>query len=317
MPRRGANNLKVWLGVLYGALMACAVTLVVLGVLFDSDTGRLGGAVSIIVVGATAPVAFLLVALGGAPGETAEVARMLEEVREHTMLSDAAKRVLFRDREIQLLRNAIEDDIARGDYNAAITLCDEMANLFGYREEAEAFRSRIGQARQEHYELEVQAALDQFDASLGERNWAAVHQQAARIRRLYPDSHLVGDLDMRIQHARDEHKHQLETQLLDAAQKDDPERAMELLKQLDRYLTREEAERFTEVAQGVIVRHRQSLGARFRQSISEHRWAEAAQLGEMIATEFPNSKMAEEVRPMLEVLRARAGQAAVGAEEPT
>jgi hypothetical protein len=244
------------------------------------------------------------------------IGRQVERIHEHSMLSDNAKRVLFREREMQLLRSAIEDDIARGDYNAAITLCEEMANLFGYREEAEAFRSRITQARQEQYEFEVQAAVDQFELSLGERNWASVHQQASRIRRLYPDSHIVDELDQRIQVARLEHKSELESRFLDAARREDVETAMGLLKQLDLYLGRDEAGRLTEVAEGVIMQHRENLGAAFRIAVNDHRWSEAAQLGATIIAEFPNTQMATEVRSMIEVLRTRAGQAAAGAAEP-
>lgn len=302
------------LGLLYALPAAIAVLMLVFGIRDTQMALIAGGAVGLILVAATAPLAFLLVGFGGRFRDAAAFRRTIEALRENSMLSDNAKRVLFRDRELDMLRNAIEDDIARADYNAAITLCDEMSALFGQRQEAEAFRSRIAQARAQQYELEVQAAVDQFDASLEEHNWAMVHQQAARIRRLYPDSHIVGDMDFRIESARNKHKTELESRFLEAAEKDDPATAMELLKQLDRYLSRGEAQRLTTVAQGVILRHREGLGHAFRRAVSEHRWAEAADLGEAIMAEFPNSQMASEVRSMLDVLRSRAGQA-VSAEE--
>ncbi|MHC4083447.1 MAG: hypothetical protein ACYSU2_19215 [Planctomycetota bacterium] len=311
----GASKPRFLIGLLYVVLViACAMTLII-GLQANSQTGKLGGAIGLIVVVATAPVALLLAELYGRLRDVAPISRQVDRIHEHTMLSDNAKRVLFRDRETQLLRSAIEDDIARGDYNAAITLCEEMANLFGYREEAEAFRSRITRARQEQYEFEVQAAVDQFEVSLGERNWAAVHQQAARIRRLYPDSHLVGELDQRIQLARHEHKSELESRFLEAARREDVETAMDLLKQLDLYLGRDEAGRLTEVAEGVIMRHRENLGAAFRIAVNDHRWSEAARLGGTIIAEFPNTQMAAEVRSMIEVLRTRAGQGAVATDE--
>jgi len=161
----------------------------------------------------------------------------------------------------------------------------------------------------------VQAAVDQFELSLGERNWEAVHQQAARIRRLYPDSHIVQELDQRIQLARHEHKSELESRFLDAARREDVGTAMGLLKQLDLYLGRDEAGPLTEVAEGVIMQHRENLGAAFRIAVNDHHWKEAAQLGATIIAEFPNTQMATEVRSMIEVLRTRAGQAAAAAPE--
>lgn len=300
--------------VFYALVAAGSAASLAAGLRTGQAPWTIAGVAGLIAAATTGPLAVLLATLVDRAPSAGARDRLLAEIREHTMLSDAAKRTLFRDREIALLRGAIEDDIARSEYNAALALCDEMAELFGYRQEAETFRSRIGQARREQYELEVAGALDEFDAALDGRDWAAVHQQAARIRRLYPDSHVVADLDQRIHRARDEHKRELEAHFIEAAERDDVEGAMGLLKQLDRYLGREEAGRLTEVAQGVIVRHRENLGGRFRVAVGERRWSLAAQLGEAIVAEFPNSKMATEVRPMLEVLRSRAGQATVGAD---
>ena len=312
-PKRNTSPLVV-ISLLYAIPTIMAGVMVFFGIRDNEIALTVGGGVGLVFVAAAAPLAILLAGAGGRFRDEATIRRLLEELRKNSMLSDNAKRVLFRDRELQLLRNAIEDDIARGDYNAAITLCDEMSALFGQRQEAEAFRSRIAQARAQQYELEVQAALDQFEASLEECNWAAVHQQASRIRRLYPDSHLVTGLDQRIEQSRNQHKTDLESRFLEAAEQDDPGAAMGLLKQLDRYLSRDEAGRLAGVAQGVIDRHRDSLGSRFRRAVSQRRWAEAAQLGEAIVAEFPNSQMANEVRSMSEVLRARAGPAMASPE---
>ncbi len=309
MPRKPSNKVPlVLMGVLYAIPAAMAGIMLFFGIRDTQMALIVGGGVGLVFVGSTAPLGFLLVSFGGHFREAVKLRRTIDELRENSMLSDNAKRVLFRDRELDMLRCAIEDDIARSDYNAAITLCDEMSALFGQRQEAEAFRSRITRAREQQYELEVQAALDQFDASLDESNWAAVHQQAARIRRLYPDSHVVRDLESRIETARNKHKSELEGRFLEAAEQDDPAAAMKLLKQLDHYLSRDEAQGLTAAAQAVILRHRESLGHAFRSAVSEHRWAEAAEQGEAIIAEYPNSQMASEVRPMIEVLRSRAGQ---------
>jgi hypothetical protein len=227
------------------------------------------------------------------------------------MLSDNAKRVLFREREIGLLRDAIESDIAASEYNAALALCKEMAEVFGYRDEAEAFRERIMEARQARFDRQVRAALDQFDQLLAAHNWAQVHQEAAKMRRLYSESHLVHDLDQRIVHAREAHKEELRQRFLHAAERDDVEGAMVLLRELDRYLTREEAGQLSEIAGGVVSRHKDNLGVQFKLAVSDRRWAEAARIGEKIIEEFPNSMMADEVRSMIDLLRARRSQGVV------
>ncbi|MFO0874425.1 MAG: hypothetical protein U0575_10695 [Phycisphaerales bacterium] len=239
--------------------------------------------------------------------------RLLAQIHEHTMLSDGSKRLIYRSKEIQLLRSAIEDDMARGDYDAALTLCTTMAEEFGYREEAERFRGTIEAARRERYEAHVRDCVQMLDEALVRRDWAAAHQEAARIRRLFPDAAIVVELDQRIAAARDEHKRQLVERFLHAANHGEVETAMDLLRQLDRYLTKQEAEQLQETAHGVVARHRENLSVQFNLAARERNWAEAVRIGTEIMREFPNSKMAEEVKSMLDVLRTRATQAAVHA----
>ena len=274
------------------------------------------------IVAALGVVGLLVVAAAGAitlersrnsrsvRGET-----LLVQILENSTLSESARRVLFRDRDLKLLRRAIEEDITRGEYDAAWTVCDDLAEVYGRRAEAEEYRSRIAQIRHEHYESQIHAALESFEALLSDRDWAAVHEEAARLGRLYPDSHLVANLDHRIMAARDDHKRELEAFFMEAAQRDDVEEAMSLLKQLDRYLDREEAGRLAEIAQGVVVKHRENLGARFKLAVNDRRWSEAAEIGDLIMAEFPNTKMAAEVRSLTDILRSRAEGAEARSQE--
>lgn len=316
-----------WMGTLYGVLILTAAGVLTSGIVLGEQLTAVMGVVALVVIGATMPLAWLLAdrahagssssagpaqALPASSSHTLE--NLLAHIYENSMLSDTAKRVLFRDRELEMLRRAIEEDLARGDYNAGLTLCDDMANLFGHREEAEAYRNRILQAGHASYEAKVREALDQLDAILATRDWAAAHREAASIRRLFPTHHLVQDIDQRILEAREQHKQELEARFLAAAEREDVAQAMDLLKDLDRYLTREEAARIASVAQHVIAKHRETLSMQFKAAVGERQWAEAARLGDAIMTEFPNSKMADEVRSMIDVLRVRASQAAVLAE---
>ncbi len=309
----------------YSVLTLLCVILIVYGALNNQQMVGVvclaSGLVGILMAFAAFPLACLLATQSTSDGSvdrrgvsSPATERLLQQIHDNTMLSDNAKRVLFRDRELSLLRSAIEEDIAHGDYNASLTLCDEMANLFGYREEAEAFRQRIQQAGQASFESKIRAAIAEFDGVLATRDWAKAHREAGRIKRLYPSHPLVQDIDQRILHARDEHKRELEAQFMEAAAREDVELSMSLLKHLDRYLTREEAERFGPMAQGIVIKHRERLSTQFKQAVNDHRWSEASQIGDLIIAEYPNTKMADEVRSMIDALRVRASQAAVMAQ---
>ncbi|MEM8783700.1 MAG: hypothetical protein AAGE65_12715, partial [Planctomycetota bacterium] len=82
--------------------------------------------------------------------------------------------------------------------------------------------------------------------------------------------------------------------------------AMKLLKELDKYLQPGEAKQFEEVARGVIGKQRDNLGVQFKLAVHDKEWLNSVRIGEQIIREFPNTRMADEVRGMLDLLRERA-----------
>jgi len=232
--------------------------------------------------------------------------RLVERMNEHEALSDDARRVLHRRRERELLCGAIEEDIAGGEWDAAMVLTSELADRFGYRAEAEGFRQRIDQARFQVVGQQVDEAISLLDGLIIQRRWETAQSEAARIQRLFPDVPRVAGLGRRVEQAREAYKSDLERRFLERAHADDADGAMELLKELDAYLTEQEAEPYREVARGVIGRARDNLGARFKLAVHDHRWDVASQVGQQIIEEFPNTKMAQEVRHLLDGIRERA-----------
>lgn len=236
------------------------------------------------------------------------LSKRLENMVQEGGLSEAAKRVLHRREERDLLTRAIEQDITDQDWEAAMVLVRELAERFGYRADAEEFRARIDHARAETLDRNVSEALTRLEALLEKRQWPEAYREAARIERLFPDSPRVENLRDHVDQARRGYKLDLERQFLHAAERDEVDRAMKLLKQLDEYLSEGEAEQLREVARGVVSKARENLGARFKLLIEDKEWAEAVRVGERLMKEFPNTRMAEEVRDMIDVLRTRAEQ---------
>ncbi len=224
-------------------------------------------------------------------------------------LSDDARRVLNRPQERAMLNATIETDIAAGNFDAAIVLIDELANRFGYRADAEEFRSRIEQMRRDTIEAEVTGAIATIDALAGEHRWEESYAEATRVQRLYPSSARAQRLDERVRQAHDAFKKELERAFLLAAQDGDLDRSLDLLRQLDAYLTPNEAEPLREVVRGVIGKARDNLGASFKLAVQDKRWNEATTLGEAIIQQFPNTRMAAEVRDVIDGVRARAAGA--------
>jgi hypothetical protein len=89
----------------------------------------------------------------------------------------------------------------------------------------------------------------------------------------------------------------------DAVQQHETDRSLEILKELDHYLTPNEALALRETASDVFKEKLHTLGARFSLLVTEKQWTSALDIGQQIVEEFPNSKMAEEIRTKMDVLR--------------
>ncbi len=232
----------------------------------------------------------------------------IRHLGDHAMVSDDARRVLNRGAERNMLCKAIEEDISAQAWDAALVLCDELAQRFGYRQDAEEFRARIELARAEIQERKVADSIARLDGLIVQRRWDVAANEARRIQRLFPDSTRVERLRDRVEQARGVYKTDLERRFLDSAQNGRVDDAMVQLKELDAYLTESEAEPLREVARGVISKARDNLGAQFKIAVQDKQWATAASLGRRIVNEFPNTRMAQEVRGLLDGILAKANQ---------
>lgn len=242
-----------------------------------------------------------------------QVVQLLRTMNARLLLSDTAKRIAYRQEDVNALRRAIRDDMAKGDFDAAMVLVQEMSQTFGYREEGEQFREQINNARAKDQEQKINAAVANLDRIISSHNFEHAAREAAKLQRLYPESEQVKVAVRRVVQARDQYKHQLEREFLAAAERDDVDRAISLLTELDKYLTEEEAEPFRETARGVIGKRRDNLGVQFKIAVHDREWTRSVLVGEQIIRDFPNTRMADEVRGMLDLLRERAAgqQAAV------
>ena len=232
--------------------------------------------------------------------------RLLGTISDRLLMSEVAKRSTNREHDRTSLKNAIHEDITTGDFSSAMIQAKQLSQLYGHHEEAEGFREQIQAARAAEHDLKVAQAIGRLDQILSQCEWDAAEAEAAKIQRLFPDSLRTKNIHKRVEEARENHKKTLEREFLQAAERDDVDRAMELLREMDKYLTEEEAAPFRETARGVIGRQRDNLGVQFKLAIQDKDWKQSVTVGEQIIREFPNTKMADEVRSMLDVLRNHA-----------
>jgi hypothetical protein len=269
------------------------------------------GVVGVLLVLTTAPLALLMAQRAASKLEQKvdDLNSAIRMLAEQALLSDDARRVLNRQTERQMLRRAIEADIDAGDWEAGLVLCRELADRFGYRADAEELRARIEEKRSTSLDEEVREGIAVVDGLLLQRRFDDAAREAARLARLHSEEPRLAALPRRVADSRGVYKSDLLARFRESVEQDSPAVAMAALRELDSYLSPTEAAEVRETARGVINRYREHLGTQFRHAVEDRDWADAANLGRQIISEFPNSKMAAEVRQLLDGILANANAA--------
>lgn len=238
-----------------------------------------------------------------------EASSGIKELAELAPLSDRAKRLLHRDREVEALREATHEDIIRQDYKRAEDLADTIETELGYADEAAELRTEIAKSRDATVEEKIDLAIARVDDLCNNHKWARALRETQRVLRLFPDNPKVAALPDRIMAARNDVKRQLLQSYGEAVRKNDVDAGVKLLQELDTYLTPQEGAALQESARGVFKARLHNLGVQFAICVSDNRWQDAIEAGDAIIAEFPNSRFAQEVREKMQLLRSRVQQA--------
>jgi hypothetical protein len=246
--------------------------------------------------------------------ETREVHELLERygksismIAENTSISEAAKSVANRSHERERLRAAVFEEIRREDYDAAFHLLDDLETRLGYREEAERMRIETREACGEAFRQKAREAIGHVHNLFGQQRWKQATREIERLEKLMPTESRIGELWKVLEGKRNDAKQGLLTEWHQAARDSNVERGLEILKELDQFLSREEARAMQESARELFKERLLQLGIQFQFAVKEHRWRDSLTAGLQIIEEFPNSQMAKEVEEHMAALRSRAG----------
>jgi hypothetical protein len=248
-------------------------------------------------------------ALMTALGERLEgLSILLNLVSEQQLLSDRAKQVAFREKDREAVRRAVQEEMSRRDWEAAFVLANDIENSFGYKQEADRLRGEINGRRDEIQRQQLAELMAPIDRHIKAELWGAALQEAQDLMRQFPGETQVQRLPEEIENRRQMRKGQLRESWQEAVDRHDVDGSIEILKKLDLYLTPAEAESMQEIARNVFKEKREGLRSRFALAVQEHKWAEAIRLGDEIIHDFPNTRIAQEVREKMEALRQRADE---------
>ncbi len=230
----------------------------------------------------------------------------LKQIDQNTMLSEVAKSIASRDVDTQALRDAVYEKLHQQKFDTTYEIIDEIEKHPQYkllavqlRDQAQKYQNATDQERENQIISHIEKLLDAHE-------WTKAGKQIEKLIWAYPNSERAKSMRQKLVDMKNERKAILLKAWDDAIKRQDTDRSLEILKELDLYLTPNEASALQEAAKDVFRNKLHNLGVQFSLAVSEKNWQVAFDTGKEIVENFPNSRMAKEIRARMDALKERA-----------
>jgi hypothetical protein len=241
-------------------------------------------------------------------GDVEKSREVLLQINQSTRLSETAKAIASRDADRQSLREAVFDKLQQKDFAAASEIIDEIAHSVGYLELANQLRLEADRYRDATDIERVNQVIANIEKLFESFQWAKASAQIERLIEVFPDSEKAKEMRQKLLDKKEERKKVILKAWDDAVKRQATDRSLEILQELDMYLTPNEGLALQEAARDVFRNKLHNLGVQFSLAVSSKQWDKALKTGEQIMRDFPNSKMSEEIREKWDILKQKAQQ---------
>ncbi len=227
----------------------------------------------------------------------------LMQINHSTRISDTAKAIAFREEDRRSLREAVFERLKQNDFDGAYEIVDEIENHSEYRLLAEQLRRQVDDYRNATEEERVDQGIAEVERLFDACQWVKASLQVESLIRAHPQSEKMKSLRLKLIERKEERKRILLAAWDDAVTRQETDRSLAILRELDMYLTPNEALALQEAAKDVFRTKLHNLGVQFTLAVSDKQWANALDIGQQIMRDFPNSRMCGEIREKLQVLK--------------
>jgi len=227
----------------------------------------------------------------------------LTQINHSTRVSETAKAIAFRDVDRQSLREAVLEKLQQQDFDTAQQIIDEIAKRPEYEELAEQLRAQVEQYHAATDQERINQAIAHIEKLLDGCQWVRASAQIEGLIKAYPDCEQAKSMRQILLDKKQERKKILLAAWDDAIRAQETDRSLDILKELDLFLTPNEGLALQEAARDVFRSKLHNLGVQFSIAVTEKQWATALNVGQHIIKEFPNSRMSEEIHGKLDVLK--------------
>ena len=235
---------------------------------------------------------------------------ILDDINRNTRLSESAKTIASRDINRQALREAVFDKLQQNDFQTAYEIITEIDRQPEFKGLATFLKSQTDQYRDATDKERINQVKAHIERLFDNSEWAKASVHIERLVKTYPDSPEVKALRQVLINKKEERKKQLLMLWDESVKRQDTDRSLTLLRELDMYLTPNEALALQEAASDVFKTKLHNMGVQFSLAISGSQWSQAYKVGLQIMKDFPNSRMAGEIRAKANILRQKAAQQA-------
>ncbi len=308
-----------WQIIIIGIVLAAVVLLVVFtekGFIIPQFLWPLGAVVLLIaVVTMLSKILIIADVIRQASKSLEEIADVLEkshamltQINQNIPLSETTRAIAFRDADRQSLREAVLSKLHQQDFETTYEMIDEIAHSTRYKKLAEQLKIQADKYRDATDIERADQVITHVEKLLENCQWSRASAQIERLIWTYPKSEKAKAMRQKLIDKKQERKKELLVAWDDAVKRQDTDRSLEILRELDLYLTPNEGLALQEAARDIFRSKLHNLGVQFSFAVSEKQWANALKTGQQIIHDFPNSKMAQEIRAKIEILRERVRQ---------
>lgn len=227
----------------------------------------------------------------------------LMQINHSTRISEAAKSIAFREEDRRSLREAVFERLKQQDFEGAYEIVDEIENHSEYRLLAEQLRRQVDDYRNATEDERVDQGIAEVERLFDACQWVKASLQIESLIRTHPQSEKMKSLRLALVERKEERKRVLLAAWDDAVTRQETDRSLAILRELDMYLTPNEALALQEAAKDVFRTKLHNLGVQFAMAVSDKQWSSALDIGQQIIKDFPNSRICIEIREKLHVLR--------------
>lgn len=308
-----------WQIIIIGIVLAAVVLLIVFtekGFIIPQFLWPLGAVVLLIaVVTMLSKILIIADVIRQASKSLEEIADVLEkshtiltQINQNIPLSETTRAIAFRDADRQSLREAVLSKLHQQDFETTYEMIDEIAHSTRYKKLAEQLKIQADKYRDATDIERANQVIAHVEKLLENCQWSRASAQIERLIWTYPKSEKAKAMRQKLIDKKQERKKELLVAWDDAVKRQDTDRSLEILRELDLYLTPNEGLALQEAARDIFRSKLHNLGVQFSFAVSEKQWANALKTGQQIIHDFPNSKMAQEIRAKIEILRQRVRQ---------